>query len=61
MRFHGRRTIVQRIRVLRRFALQLTLIAQRSGTAIAKESRNINAHDYNTIISFMARLNNARN
>jgi len=38
MRFHGRRTIVQRIRVLRRFTLQLTLIAQCSGAAVAKES-----------------------
>lgn len=60
MRFHGRRTIVQRIRVLRRFTLQLTLIAQRSGPAIAKESRNINAHDYITVTTFTAnaRLNN---
>lgn len=60
MRFDGRRTIVQRIRVLRRLTLQLALIAQRSGAAIAKESRNINVHDYTTVTTFTvnARLNN---
>lgn len=36
--FHRRCRIVQGVRVLRRFTLQLTLVRQRTGTAVAEKS-----------------------
>lgn len=38
MRFHGRRRVVEGVGVLRRLALQLALVRERAGAAVAEEA-----------------------
>ncbi len=38
VRLHGRGRVVERVRVLRRLALQLTLVGQCAGAAVAEEA-----------------------
>lgn len=53
MRLHRRCRVVERVRVLRRLALQLTLVGERSGAAVAKEPV---VPDKLHVVSRMARL-----
>ena len=53
MRLHWRGGIVEGVSILRRLALQLTLVRQRSGATIAKES--VVADELN-VVTGMARL-----